>query len=147
MEPSEAADREAIRDLVARYTLAGDRGRYDDLVALFADDGVLELPDGRVCRGRQAIRSFLTETAESLRAATRVPWLRHHLTTHDIRLGPPPTASGTVYFLVVTERGPDHWGRYRDDYVRSDGLWRFARRRVRLDGFAPGSWVASRRNP
>mgnify|MGYP000721056195 CR=1 FL=1 len=28
--------------------------------------------------------------------------------------------------IVVTERGPDHWGRYRDRYVCLDGRWLFA---------------------
>jgi len=46
------------------------------------------------------------------------------------------------HFLVVTERGPDHWGRYRDRYVCRAGAWRFAHRRVRLEGYAPGSWAA-----
>jgi hypothetical protein len=45
----------------------------------------------------------------------------------------------------VTDRGVDHWGRYRDRYVRSAGAWRFAERRVRVEGVAAGSWAAQRR--
>ena len=56
----------------------------------------------------------------------------------------PTEATGACYFLVMTEHGVDHWGRYRDR-VR-------ARRRplavraplVRTDGRTPGGWAAGR---
>jgi hypothetical protein len=62
-----------------------------------------------------------------------------------IELEGPHRARARSYFLAVTERGVDHWGRYRDELVRSGDRWRFARRQVRTDGSAPGSWVAGRR--
>jgi len=40
------------------------------------------------------------------------------------------------------EHGLDHWGRYDDEYHRTDENWRFARRRVRTDGFIPDGWAA-----
>jgi len=44
-------------------------------------------------------------------------------------------ATGTCYFLVIANRGLDHWGRYRDRYRRSGlGPWRFEHRLVRRDG-------------
>jgi hypothetical protein len=43
---------------------------------------------------------------------------------------------------VVTERGPDHWGRYRDRFERLGGRWLFRHRRVTIDGRAAGSWAA-----
>ena len=45
--------------------------------------------------------------------------------------------------LAVTERGPDHWGHYRDRLVRRDGRWLFAERHVRVDGRSPGSRLAA----
>jgi hypothetical protein len=145
MDPWELAARESIRDLVARYAHAADRGRFDEVAALFADDGVLELPDDRTRTGRAAIQAFLAGTGTDLRAATGRPWVRHHVSSHRIVVHDPTGAEGFAYFFVVTERGPDHWGRYHDRYAVTDGAWRFARRRVRLDGWAPGSWAASRR--
>jgi hypothetical protein len=38
VEPWELGAREEIRELVARYAHCADGGRFDDLVALFAED-------------------------------------------------------------------------------------------------------------
>jgi hypothetical protein len=145
MESWELAAREAIRDLVAAYSHFGDTGRFDEMCALFAPDGVLELDAGRAFAGRGAIRAFLGDTGSSVRAAGPRPYIRHHVSNHRIEVAGPGDASGAAYFFVVTERGPDHWGRYRDRYACTDEGWRFAHRRVRLDGMSPTSWAAERR--
>jgi hypothetical protein len=145
MDAWELAAREAIRDLVATYAHCGDGGRFDDLCALFTPDGVLEIDDGRVFAGREALHGFLTGTSDALRARTARPFIRHHVSSLQVTVDDPTHAHGASYFFVVTERGPDHWGRYRDHYAHHDGRWRFARRRVRVDGVAPGSWAAESR--
>jgi uncharacterized protein (TIGR02246 family) len=146
VEPSELIARERIRDLVAAYAHCADSGQFDELVELFAADGVLQTPDGVEHRGREAIRAFLCGTKEALAGATRSALIRHHVSSLRIEVTGPGSATGAAYFFVVTERGPDHWGRYRDRYVaEADGRWRFAHRRVRLDGWAPGSWVGQSR--
>jgi uncharacterized protein (TIGR02246 family) len=135
VEAWELIARERIRDLVAAYAHCADSGRFDELVALFADDGVLETPDGQAHGGRDAIRAFLTGTKTHLAAtAARAPLIRHHVSNLRIVVSGPTAATGAAYFFVITERGPDHWGRYRDRYVCVAGQWRFAHRRVRLDG-------------
>jgi len=144
MDPQELLAREALRDLVARYAHAADGGRFDELVGLFAPDGVLETPDKTEHRGRAAIRAFLAGTQASLAEATQAGWIRHHVSNLALLVSGPAEATGAAYFFVVTERGPDHWGRYRDRYVEIDGHWLFAHRRVRLDGRAPGGWAAQR---
>ena len=146
MEIGELIAREEIRSVVAAYAHYADSGRFDELVALFADDGVLETPDGQAHCGRETIRAFLTGTKTQLAAATTAALIRHHVSSLQIAMDGPADATGAAYFLVVTARGPDHWGRYRDRYVRSDGHWRFAHRRVRLDGWTPDSWAAERRS-
>jgi hypothetical protein len=142
--PASLAARDVIRELVARYAHAADRGRFDDVAALFAENGTLELPDGRVLTGRTAVRDFLTGTGDALRApggAGRV--LRHHVSSHSIELDGDAAASGRAYFLVVTADGPDHWGCYSDRYVRVGDVWLFASRRVRVDGRAATSITTS----
>jgi ketosteroid isomerase-like protein len=146
MELWELAAREAIRDLVARYAHAADRGRLDDLCALFDADGVLRIDEREPLVGPDAIRAFLGATQTSVRSETRSALIRHHVSNLLITMEGCQSATGVSYFFVVTERGPDHWGRYCDRY-RPDGAggWRFAERRVRVDGVAPGSWAAERR--
>jgi hypothetical protein len=145
MDLPQLVARELIRDLVARYAHAADRGRFDEVATLFTERGSLHLPDGRRLVGPEEIRTFLTGTGAAIREATARPFVRHHVSSHRIILDRDGTATGFAYFLVVTERGPDHWGRYADRYVETDGAWLFAERRVRLDGFAPGSVAADRR--
>lgn len=145
MELWELAAREGLRDLVAAYAHAADAGRFDEVAGLFASDGVLETPDRVEHRGREAIRAVLGGAGTSLVGATSAPLVRHHVSNLRLAVTGPDDATGAAYFLVVTASGPDHWGRYRDRYVRRDQRWQFAHRRVRLDGWAAGGWAAARR--
>ena len=145
METWELFAREQIRDLVAAYAHLADTGRFDALIELFAPDGVLHGGDAAEARGRNAIHAFLSGTSSDLKDVTAVQLIRHHVSNVRIEVNDPDGARGASYFFVVTDRGPDHWGRYRDEYVRRDGRWLFRYRRARLDGFAPGSWSAERR--
>lgn len=145
MDVQELIAREEIRELVAGYAQLADGGRFDALLDLFADDATLEPGELPAVAGREALRAFFAGTGRDLVAATGRPLVRHHVSNLRIALTGPDAATGTCYFFVVTERGPDHWGRYRDRYVRTGGRWRFQQRTVRTDGFAPGSWVAEQR--
>jgi len=147
MEAWELAAREQIRDTIARYAHCVDGGRFDELVDLFADDGVLEVEGERAHRGRDAIRDFVTGTGRDLAAGTGAPRIRHHTSNVVIEVNGPDRARSRCYFLAVTDRGVDHWGRYRDELVRTGDRWRFAHRQARTDGAAPGSWVEGRRQP
>jgi hypothetical protein len=143
----ELVAREAIRELAAAYAHAADGGRFDDLLALFTVDGSLQVDDREPLVGPTAIRAFVggTQTSVQLAATKTRGYIRHNVTSHTITVDGPDDAHGAAYFFVVTERGPDHWGRYRDRYVRRDDRWLFASRRVRVDGVAPGSWAEERR--
>jgi ketosteroid isomerase-like protein len=136
MDASELVAREMIRDLVAAYAHAADRGRFGEVAALFTEDGVLELPDDRRLVGRRAIVTFLTDTARSLADTAGRSALRHHVSGHRVLMQGADAAVGYAYFLVVGGAGPDHWGRYADRYVRDGGRWLLASRRVRVDGRA-----------
>lgn len=133
MDARELESRGHIRDTIARYAHCVDGGRFDELVELFAPDGILEVEGEPAHRGRDAIRAFVTGTGRDLAAGTGAPNIRHHVSNVLIELDGPDRARARCYFLV-TDRGVDHWGRYRDDLVRTDDGWRFAHRRVRTDG-------------
>jgi ketosteroid isomerase-like protein len=144
MDVWELTTREEIRELVASYAHFADSGRFDEMVALFAEDGVLEIVDREELHGRQSIHDFLVATAARFRESSAPRSMRHHVTSLRIEVSAPGEATSASYFLVVGDHGPDHWGRYRDRYTHRDGRWLFARRRVRVDGRAPSSAIAHR---
>lgn len=139
MEQWELVARESIRDLVARYNANGDSGRFDPMLALFAEDAVMELPDD-THRGRAAIRAMFEQVATRTGDRPGARFIRHFVATHQIDVVDRETATGRAYYAVLTDRGLDHWGRYIDAYRRVDGRWLFAHRRVTMDGAAEGSW-------
>jgi len=147
VEHWELIAREMIRDLVASYAHFADTGRFDELANLFTEDGVLKGGEEPEAKGREGIRRFLKGTNTSLAASTKQAMIRHHVSNLLITVRDPTLAEGSSYFFVVTERGPDHWGRYRDTYACVEGRWQFRYRRARMDGYAPSSWVAERRAP
>ncbi|MDD9802657.1 MAG: nuclear transport factor 2 family protein [Deltaproteobacteria bacterium] len=153
MEDWERAAREEIQELAARYNQAGDSGRFEEMLALFAEDGRLDIEaapapgpqarPGESYRGRREIRALLEKSARAEGAPQR---LRHFTASHQIDFESPLCARGRAYFLVLTARGLDHWGLYRDEYRRAapNAPWRFTRRQVRVEGRTPGGWAARR---
>jgi len=145
MELWEVVAREEIRETLARYNQFGDSGRFDEMAALFAVDGVLEVKGEREIVGRDAIVEYLNGVKRDVVALSDVPMLRHYATNVTISVASPDEATAASSFLVLAETGLDHWGRYRDRLVPEGDGWRFAHRLVRTDGYAPGGW-AIRRN-
>ena len=142
MEYWELTAREQIRDLVARYNANGDSGRFAQVLELFTPDAVLHIPSGSH-RGLAEIERMFTRVAAKTGEGTsaRASFIRHHTATHQIDLISPTEATGRCYFQVLTERGLDHWGRYIDTYRCVDDHWRFAQRKVSVDGSAGGGWA------
>jgi len=137
MEHWELSAREAIRDTVARYNHAGDRGRFDDMVACFTEDGSLTIVGSGTHRGRPALRTFFSGVGGTAPGFTH---LRHCVTNLLIDVGSPLEATAASYFQVITDIGLDHWGRYRDRLVPHGDRWLLAERAVRTDGYAADSF-------
>ena len=144
MNAAEVIAREQIRDVIARYNHAGDRGRLEELVLCFTEDGVMQLADVPELRGRDAIRGYLEGVVRDLAAATTRATLRHHVASILIELTGADTANASSYFSVYTEVGLDHWGSYRDRLARVGEAWLLAQRRVHVDGATPSSRMAVR---
>lgn len=136
MTTADLIAREGIRDTIARYAHCGDSGRFQEMVELFAEDGVLEIDGREPNRGRAAILEFLGATRQTLGTVAPGTFVRHHVSNVVIDLEDDGSGRAASYFFVVTHNGPDHWGRYRDRFVRVGERWLFAHRRVRLDGRA-----------
>jgi 3-phenylpropionate/cinnamic acid dioxygenase small subunit len=137
--------REAIRQTMARYTMAGDRLRADDFIAVFTEDAVLAsegVEESDVFRheGREAIRAWISRW--SRRSAARSPdatFVRHHLSTSLIELTGPDTAKARTYWVAYTDIGADHCGYYIDIFRKTAEAWLIAERKVRLDWRSPNS--------
>ncbi|MFG1998569.1 nuclear transport factor 2 family protein [Spirillospora sp. NPDC048911] len=142
METWELVARERVRDTLAAYTHAGDRGRVEELAATFTEDGVLEIRGGETHTGRAAIAVMLAEAVERGSAPVdgdRPGVIRHFVTNLRFEEVAPDRVRTSAYFLVMNAHGPDHWGRYRDALVPVGDRWLFEHRLVGVDGWAPDS--------
>lgn len=139
--------REAIRDVMSRYTIAGDRLREEDFIAVFTEDAVMEsegVPDSEAFRyaGREVIRQWISRwrnRPEGVARTHQASFVRHHLSTSQIDLTGPDTAQARTYWVAYTDIGPDHAGYYLDSFRKTGGRWLIAHRRVRRDWQSPGS--------
>ena len=160
MEVWELIARESIRDCIARYNANGDSGRIDQMVEVFAPDGIMETGNGRYV-GREAIHAFMSSVADRGRPATddseesvimtptqewlargRVPFIRHFTATTQIDVLDETHAKARSYYLFLTVHGLDHWGRYIDSFRPVDGVWKFTKRQEIQDAAVEGGWGA-----
>jgi hypothetical protein len=138
----ELAARERVRDTYASYTHAGDRFRLAELAACFAEDGVLEVKGGGTAVGRDAIVVMLSGARRDPDPAEEIPRIRHFIANIAFTSMTPEQIGASAYFQVLTQHGPDHWGRYRDVFVPVGGRWLLAHRLVAVDTVMPGGWYA-----
>ena len=125
-EPDRLPDREALRELRALYSHCYDDGRLDDFVALFTDDGLLQLGPSGFARGPSELRAALEGPMKS------AAFVAHFTSDEVTRFTGDTTAEGRSRFAVHFGREPNIQGAgtYRDEYVLTDGGWRFAARRI-----------------
>jgi ketosteroid isomerase-like protein len=151
MTVDELIARECIRQTMANYTLAGDRLRGEDFIAVFTDDAVFETErvpeaDAFRCEGREAIRAWIGRWRAPAREASaqRASFIRHHLSTSQIELSGPQSATARTYWVAYSDIGPDHCGYYVDIFRKTGERWLIAHRKVRLDWRAPHSLYQTR---
>jgi 3-phenylpropionate/cinnamic acid dioxygenase small subunit len=139
--------REAIRDTISRYNMAGDRLKVDDYAACFTEDGVMEAQHADAdfafrYEGRAAIHEWQSRWLERTMKGERVhaaTFARHHITTCQIDLTGADAAKARTYWIAFTDIGPDHAGHYIDSFQRVGDRWLIAHRVVREDWRSPGS--------
>ena len=122
----------AIHQLFVDYGLALDAGDFDAYAALFAEDGeVLLGPMGRA-KGPADIKALMTKTL-----AGGVGSSFHIISSPQVQLDG-DTATSQVMWSVVNHDDNGQaklsmLGRHRDNLVRENGTWKFARRRGYVD--------------
>jgi 3-phenylpropionate/cinnamic acid dioxygenase small subunit len=124
-------EKEAIRELQARYCFHFDNGEFDQWLELFTPDGVFDL--GRLGRhaGREALRTFL----QSIPLTNGLPRMKHCVMNSIVTVQQ-EAAQAQSYVVVVgggEKLGITIAGRYEDRLVKSAGAWRFAERKVFFD--------------
>ena len=127
----------AIEQLVYTYCHKVDRGTPAEVASLYAVDAVLRpFYDGRYeVRGRAAIESWYAWYEVHFKSTVR--HLKHMVMSPMIELDG-DRARGSLYLVasaVVIRNGMGFFttGSYFDDYVRVDGRWLFATRRIELE--------------
>jgi ketosteroid isomerase-like protein len=125
-------DREAIRDLDARYCRYLDEGQWDRLAECFTQDGVF---DGlsRI-EGRRAVRDFFAGLA-----AGGLTALWHHVSNHEIAVEGDTAVVRSLLWQPCVIAGVPHAsaGRYRDLLVRTPAGWRIREKQVRFLYWGP----------
>lgn len=121
------SDKDEIRELLARYCFALDEGRFEDMAALFTQDGVWE-----TAFGTGTGRAGIVAQARGIATGPRPP--RVHLTTNiviDLN-GDTATARSNWLLFQNSDSGPSigSGGAYYDSLVKTDGSWLFAHRRI-----------------
>ncbi|MDP3551747.1 MAG: nuclear transport factor 2 family protein [Novosphingobium sp.] len=127
MTPDERRGAEAdCARLIALYANLNDEARWDEVAALYAEDGVMfrpTAPDAGV-EGREAILA-----AFKARAARTT---RHVCSNVVIDVESPTTAHGTSAMLLFTGDPVPLVGSFHDRFVLTAEGWRFAERRGSL---------------
>lgn len=132
-------DKDAIVDLVHRYSYCVDHKLHDELAALFTDDCVIDYGPGSapVIHGRRAFRRLLDSTVhdgvDHGFAATS-----HHNANVLIAFDTDDRANvrTSVYAWHLTRSGktPQVWGYYHDVVTRTADGWKLHERKLHLHG-------------
>ncbi|MDX1674637.1 MAG: nuclear transport factor 2 family protein [Longimicrobiales bacterium] len=126
-----ALDRLEILDLVARYNLTTDSKDVDGYMDCWAEDVLFESPFGTF-RTREKMRAFEAHHVETGAMGKR------HLSLNVAIQEEDEAALVTSDLVVLEVAEAPHvvaTGRYdRSRVIRTPGGWRFAHRRLELDG-------------
>jgi hypothetical protein len=128
--PSLTEDKDAIREVLAEYCFRLDGGRFDEMAALFTEDGTWDTAFGKA-EGRAAIAAL----ARSLGERGPQPRPRAvHLTTNIVIALDGERAEVRSNWTVVQNgpQGPQigSGGGYADDLVKQNGRWLFRYRKI-----------------
>ena len=120
------ADKDAIRELLHRYCFWMDEGRFDELAALFAEDGEWIAPY-RSAKGPADIAAWLRQSVPP--EPRRVHYVMNSIITCD---GPRAAARSNYLVMVEGPSGPvpSVCGVYDDALVKQPEGWRFQRRQL-----------------
>lgn len=124
-----ADEKDAIREVMARYCHALDAGLFDEVASLFAEDGEWTTDYGSAV-GRPAIEALLTRNVPRKGEG---PQRKHFITNIIIKIDGDTAQSRSDYLIIrESENGliPVMSGTYMDKFEKRDGQWRFRRKEL-----------------
>jgi SnoaL-like protein len=128
--PSALEEKDAIREVLAEYCFRLDGGRYDDMAALFSEDGTWDTAFG-AATGRAAIAAQARDIR--LRAGDNRPRAVHLTTNIVIALaGDRAEVRSNWTTIQNSPAGPKigSGGGYADQMVKRNGQWLFRYRKI-----------------
>ncbi len=131
-------DREAIRALVALYSVARDDHDLDRLIPFFAPEGVFEIGEVPV-RGHVELRAFYLANMRKYRTSNHVTHTHVIQIDGDEAIGLVTGHAELAYAGTLVVAGY----RYSDAYIRRDHRWMFAHRRLRFMYAVPADQLAT----
>ena len=105
-----ADEKDAIRELMARYCHALDACNFSEVASLFAEDGEWTTTYGRAC-GRAQIETLLASVVPK---PGEGPQRKHYITNIIVMLAGEDRASARSDYLVIRESPAGHPGDERD---------------------------------
>jgi 3-phenylpropionate/cinnamic acid dioxygenase small subunit len=122
---------EQVRAVLAAAAQAQDDGRTDDLVALYAEDGVVDVPGLGRFAGTSALREAFAGWAPT------VP--QRHIVTNTLVTEWNGGSARATSDVVFVQRGDSGWAvatvaRYHDTFRNTDGTWALAQRSMEFAG-------------
>src|SRR5437763_14568270 len=132
--PSALEEKDAIREVLAEYCFRLDGGRYDDMAALFTEDGTWDTAFGKGT-GRAAIAGLVRDIRA--RAGDNRPRAIHLVTNIAIALDGDSAEVRSNW--TVVQNSPENsgggpkigsGGGYLDQMVKQDDRWLFRYRKI-----------------
>jgi uncharacterized protein (TIGR02246 family) len=124
-----AEEKDAIREVMARYCHALDACRFDDVASLFAEEGEWMTDYGQA-RGRTEIAAFIAGVVPKKGEG---PQRKHYITNIVITLEGDRARSVSDYLIIrESENGliPVMGGTYKDLFVKRGADWLFLRKEL-----------------
>ena len=126
---SELEDKDAIREVLAKYCFCLDGGEFDAMAALFTEDGTWHTDFGKGTG-----RAGIADHARSLRAGDAPRPRGVHLTTNIVieLNGDRATVRSNWVVAQNNAAGPriSSAGGYADEMVKQGGRWLFSYRKI-----------------
>ena len=128
--PTALEEKDAIREVLAEYCFRLDGGRYDEMAALFTEDGTWDTAFG-AATGRAAIAQLARDIRA--RAGDNRPRAIHLVTNIAITLAGEEAEIRSNWTVVQNSaQGPKigSGGSYADRMVKQHGAWLFRYRKI-----------------